>query len=193
MKRFILFTALLLTLSVYAQEIPENTALLIIDVQEFYFPGGNWELENPEEAAGNAALLLEAFRSKGFLVVHVRHQAKEGANIHRSVRPLDDELVFTKDEVNSFKGTALHDSLVDAGIQNLVICGMQTHMCVEAATRAASDYGFTCTLVGDACATRDLSFDGRVVKAADVHASTLNTLKSYATITDTPTFLQNKD
>jgi len=67
---------------------------------------------------------------------------------------------------------------------------MQTHMCLEAATRAAADLGFECVVIGDACATRDLEFGDHTVAAADVHASTLATLdRTYAKVVDTETFL----
>jgi len=55
-------------------------------------------------------------------------------------------------------------------------------MCLEAATSAADDYGFGCTVIHVACATRDFKFKGQIVKAEDVHASTLNTLRSYAKV-----------
>jgi nicotinamidase-related amidase len=65
-------------------------------------------------------------------------------------------------------------------------------MCVEAATRAASDLGYKCTLIHDACATKDLKFGERVIKSEDVHYSTLSTLRSYATIMSTGEFLKKK-
>jgi nicotinamidase-related amidase len=70
---------------------------------------------------------------------------------------------------------------------------MQTHMCLEAAARAAHDLGFEVTVIGDACATRDLRYGDRTVPAADVHASTLATLdRTYARVVDTETFLSGK-
>ena len=67
---------------------------------------------------------------------------------------------------------------------------MQTHMCVEALTRAAADYGYKCTIIQDACATRTLKFNDKTVCAEDVHFSTLAALKSYAEIIDTESFLK---
>jgi nicotinamidase-related amidase len=65
-------------------------------------------------------------------------------------------------------------------------------MCVEAAVRAAHDLGFECILVEDACATRDVTYGDRTVKAADVHDSTLATLnRTYANVVDTKTFLES--
>jgi len=167
-----------------------RTALVIIDVQQFYFPGGAAALVEPEQAARNASKVLGAFRSRGDLVVHVRHEASRGAEIHESVAPVEGERVFTKTEVSCFNGTDLLAYLRDEKVSRLVICGMMTHMCVEAAARAAHDLGFEVTVVGDACATRDLEFGGTRITAADVHASTLATLaRTYADVVTTEEFL----
>ena len=169
-----------------------NTALLIIDIQNFYFPNGVLPLFEPENAAENAAKLLTTFRDNNMLVIHVRHNANSGAKIHKLVAPIEGEKIISKDKANSFLGTYLLDYLHANKIENLVICGMQTHMCLEAATRAASDYGFNCTVIEDACTTRDLKFGETVVKAKDVHYSTLSTLKgTYAEIKTTEEFIQN--
>jgi nicotinamidase-related amidase len=167
-----------------------TTALLIIDIQDFYFPGGKVPLVEPEAAAKNAGKVLAKFRAEGKAVVHVRHDFEPGGSIHASVAPQEGEKVFTKTEVSCFNGTDVLAYLEELGVENLVIVGMQTHMCLEAATRAAHDLGFTCTVVGDACATRDLQYGDRTVPAADVHASTLATLnRTYAKVVDTETFL----
>ncbi len=154
-------------------------ALLLIDIQDFYFPGGRSALVNPEKASLNAQKILKKFREKGLLVVHVRHNAKSGAEIHKHVKPINAEKVISKDHVNSFKDTDLLKYLRAQNVKQLVICGMMTHMCVEAATRAAHDFGFDCILIGDACATRDLKYGNKVIKAEDVHFSTLSSLKGY--------------
>jgi nicotinamidase-related amidase len=167
-----------------------TTALLIIDIQDFYFPGGKVPLVEPEAAAKNAAKVLAAFRAEGKPVIHVRHDFEPGGTIHASVAPIEGEKVFTKTEVSCFNGTQVLAHLKELGVENLVIVGMQTHMCLEAATRAAHDLGFEVTVVGDACATRDLKYGDRTVPAADVHASTLATLnRTYAKVVDAETFL----
>jgi nicotinamidase-related amidase len=166
------------------------TALLIIDIQNFYFPGGKVPLVGPEAAAANAGQVLAAFRSAGLPVIHVRHDFEPGGSIHAAVAPIEGEAVFTKTEVSCFNGTEVLDHLRQLGVERLVLAGMQTHMCLEAATRAAHDLGFEATVVGDACATRDLRYGDRTVEAADVHASTLATLdRTYARVVDTATLL----
>ena len=171
----------LLTVFLYPTPEKENnaTALLLIDIQDFYFSGGRSPLENPEKASLNAKKLLEKFREKGMLVVHIRHNAKSGAEIHKHVMPIKKEKVISKDHVNGFKDTDLLKYLRTNKVKQLVICGMMTHMCVEAATRAAYDFGFDCILIGDACATRDLKYGDKIIKAVDAHLSTLSSLDGY--------------
>ncbi len=87
-------------------------ALVLIDVQNDYFPGGKWPLTGIESAAANAARLLAAARGAGDLVVHIRHEfptadapffapGSEGAKIHPKVRGLDGEAVVLKHHVNT--------------------------------------------------------------------------------------------
>ena len=169
----------------------QKTALLIIDIQEFYFPGGRMQLENSEAAGINAGLLLDAFRKQGFPVYHVRHNFEPGGDIHPYVKPLPGEKVISKDEVNAFLGTELLDLLRHDSIEQLVICGMQTHMCVEAAVRAAHDYGFNCLLAADACATRAIQYEEHIISASNVHYSTLSTLQgTYARVLTTDAILR---
>jgi nicotinamidase-related amidase len=139
------------------------TAFLMVDIQDFYFPGGKLPLVGAEKASEKAA--------------HVQHTG--GSPIHANLTPRPGERVITKTDVNSFEGTDLLDFLKFLGVKRLVICGMQTHMCLEAAVRAAHDYGFRCIVVQDACATRDLKWEKRTVKAAGVQASTMATLDRF--------------
>jgi nicotinamidase-related amidase len=161
-----------------------KTALLIIDIQNDYFPGGRMEVEGSLAASLKAKGLLVAFRERGLPIIHIRHISNrpgatfflpgtEGTEIHPDVAPLPDEPVIVKNFPNSFRETELLTLLKEAGIEQLVICGMMTHMCVDATTRAAFDLGFACTIVHDACAARALAFNGVEVPAAHVHAAFL--------------------
>ncbi|WP_167619794.1 cysteine hydrolase family protein [Maribellus sediminis] len=180
-KLLILIVFSWLNLFSFAQKL-DSTALILIDIQKFYFPGGASELVDPEQAAVQAKQVLNYFRENDGLVVHVKHDFEPGGAIHELVKPLPSEKVFTKKEVNCFLGTDLNEYLQQNQIKYVVLAGMQTHMCLEGGTRAAHDLGYRCTVPGDACATRDLKFGDKTVKAADVHASTLATLKSYARV-----------
>lgn len=67
---------------------------------------------------------------------------------------------------------------------------MMTHMCIDATTRAAKDLGFNITLIGDACATKDLEIHGERVAARDVHNSFLAALNNtYANVIATEQYL----
>jgi nicotinamidase-related amidase len=192
MKNLIFAITFLVLFVISASAQPGHKALLIIDIQDFYFPGGKSALVEPEKAAANAALLLDKFRKEKLTVIHVRHISEPGGKINDIVKPLPSEKVVSKNAVNCFVGTDLLDFLKTNKIDTLVICGMQTHMCVEAATRAASDYGFKCILIHDACATKDLKFGEKTIKSEDVHYSTLSTLKNYATVISTVEYLNQK-
>jgi len=160
----------------------EKYALLVIDVQNFYFPGGRSELVEPVKAAEKAALAISRAREENNPVIYIQHKSAAGMEIHELVKPVSGEAVFVKEDVNSFLGTGLADHIKNLGVDTLVICGMQTQMCVEAAVRAAHDMGYAVILLHDACASRNLKFGEREVLAADVHASTLVTLKSYGEV-----------
>ena len=171
-----------------------NTALIMIDIQKDYFPGGRMELVGSTEAAGAAARLLSAFRKASWPVYHVQHISvhptatfflpdSTGIDINPSVAPLPDEPVVIKHYPNSFRETNLLELLKADGITQLLICGMMTSMCVDATVRAAFDLGFTCTIASDACATRDLTFAGETIAARQVHGAFLAALGAvYATI-----------
>ncbi len=176
-------------------------ALLIIDIQNDYFEGGTMTLVNAEQASQNAKLLLETFRSKRLPVIHIQHIATKadatfflpdtfGVEIHKNVQPLTGEKVIIKHFPNSFRETELLDVLRKEGITDLVIAGMMTHMCIDATTRAAKDLGYNCTLIGNACASRDLEINGEKVKAIDVHNAFLAALNvTYATVTTVEDFI----
>jgi len=165
-----------------------HTALIIIDIQNDYFPGGALPLEAPEAAASNAAKLLQSFREQGLPVIHIRHampaemqipylvSGSPGAEIHPSVAPLPEEDVFTKQFPSAFSAPEFGALLQAQGIKNLLICGMMTHMCVSATARAAMERGFKVSIIQDACTTRALEFKGKTIPAQTVHEAHLAAL-----------------
>jgi nicotinamidase-related amidase len=168
--------------------------LLIIDIQNDYFPGGAFPLVEPEAAAAAAGRVLESFRASGEPVIHLKHVSgepdatfmrpgTEGVEIHPAVAPADGEPVIEKGAPNGFVGTGLEDELRSRGIGELVVAGMMSSMCVDATVRAASDAGFDVTVVHDGCAAPDLSFGGQAVPGAAVHAAFMAALSdAYATV-----------
>jgi nicotinamidase-related amidase len=159
-----------------------KTALLLIDIQNDYFPGGRMELEGSPAASLRAGELLTLFRERNMPIFHIQHiSTRKGASfflpdtagveIHANVRPLPGETVLQKHFPNSFRDTGLLERLGEAEVNRLVICGMMTHMCVDATTRAAFDQGFDCVTIHDACATRGLIFNGDEIPAVQVHGA----------------------
>jgi nicotinamidase-related amidase len=166
-----------------------KTALLLIDIQNDYFPGGKMELEGAIEASLKAKDLLDVFRHVKLPVVHIQHLSAQkgatfflpdtdGALIQENVKPLDHETVIRKNVPNSFRGTALLDHLKKEAVNRLIVCGMMTHMCVDATVRAAFDHGFECVVVHDACATRTLTFKGIDIPASHVQGAFLAAMGS---------------
>lgn len=194
MKRVLLLIFYIFITASFIQVNAQKSALLLIDIQNFYFPGGRLALENPETAGMNAGLILQRFRENEALIIHVRHEFEPGGEIHEYVKPTEEEMVISKNQVNAFIGTELLLTLEENGVEQLIICGMQTHMCVEAAVRAAHDFGYKCILVEDACATRPLQYNDKIISAANVHNSTLSTLQgNYAIVVSTDELLKNFD
>jgi nicotinamidase-related amidase len=161
-----------------------TTALLLVDIQNDYFPGGAMECAGADAAAAQAANLLAMFRDQRRPVLHMQHLSVRpgatfflpgtpGAEIHAGLRPGGDEPVFKKHFPNSFRETPLLDHLRRSKVSGLVIAGMMTHMCIDTTTRAAADLGFSCSLAHDACATRGLSFNGVQVAAESVQTAYL--------------------
>ena len=170
-----------------------KTALLIIDIQKDYFPGGKFPLVEPLAAAEKAYGLLQCFRENDEKHVHIQHIAlkpdatffvrgTEGSDIHDAVAHFEGEPIVHKHYPNSFRETNLLEMLKGWGIERVVITGMMTHMCVDATTRAAADFGFQVWVAEDACATRDLEHNGTVIPADHVHKAFLAALKSYGQV-----------
>lgn len=175
-------------------------ALLIIDVQNDYFPNGNCELFKAEEALHTIKRLLEDFRKRNLPVIYIQHisamQATffvpetDGVEINKEIEPLDKETVIVKHYPNSFYETKLQEELMKNDVTDLVVCGMMTHMCVDTTVRAAKDYGYKITLISDGCATKDLEWNGDTLSASIVQSVYMTSLnQKFATVTTSTEFL----
>lgn len=179
-----------------------NTALLLIDIQNDYFQNGRMPLEKSEEAGQRAHEVLQAYREKKLPVIHIQHistrpdavhflPCTKGVEFHADVSPLKTETIIKKHYPNAFKDTNLLNMLIKNQVNHLVVVGMMTHLCIDATVRAAYDLGFTCTVLHDACATRNLEFNNMVVPAQSVHNAFMAALQPmYANILATRDFLQ---
>lgn len=178
-------------------------ALIVVDIQNDYFPQGKWPLTGVDAAADNAARLIAAFREAGDPVIHIRHEftsadapfftpGSEGARLHPKVLNRADEPVVLKHFVNAFRETELQSILDEQDIKELVVVGSMSHMCIDGVVRAAADLGYTVTVIHDACATRDLEFNGLTVPAAQVHAAFMSSLAfAYASVVCAQEFLSS--
>ena len=176
--------------------------LILIDIQNDYFSGGAMALTGMDAAAGNARKLLDKFRAEAAPLFHIRHLSTrpgasfflpgtDGAEIHEGVAPLPGELVIEKHFPNGFRETELLGQLKTAEVEEVVICGAMSHMCIDATTRAAFDSGFACVVVEDACATRDLQFKEETLPAAKVHAAFMAALAApYAKVVSANTLIE---
>ncbi|MGE6353331.1 cysteine hydrolase family protein [Flavobacterium sp. NPDC079362] len=185
----------------------EKTALIIIDIQNDYFPGGTMELVDAEKAALKAKELLSYFRANKMPVIHIQHIALQegatfflpdtkGAEINKIVSPLADEKVITKNYPNSFRDTKLLEYLQENKITNLVFAGMMTDVCIDATVRASMDNGFKNILISDAVATRDRELNGETVSAKQINTAYLAGLNAldglYAKVESSNEFLLAK-
>lgn len=178
-----------------------NRAVLVVDLQNEYWPSGNLPLQGIEAAVDNAARVISHARSKGDLVVNIRHEVpggpifvpgSKGAEINDAVTPQGDEAVITKNFPNSFRDTGLKALLDEKGIEDVVVIGAMSHMCIDATTRAANDHGFKTTTIHDACATRNIEFGGQTAPAAHVHTAIMGALASfYGNVTSTEDFVRS--
>ncbi len=174
-----------------------KTALLLIDIQNDYFDEGKNPLVNSLSASLKARELLSYFRKVNLPVIHIQHISVRpgaafflpgtlGAQTHKNVHPVEGETVIEKHYPNSFRETILINKLTELKVESVVLCGMMTHMYVDATTRAAFDLGFKCWLADDACATKELTFQEMIIPAAHVHAAFLAALKgTYARVLST--------
>ncbi len=179
-------------------------ALILVDIQNDYFPQGKWPLSGVDAAADKAVQVLQAFRQAGDSVIHIRHEftaddapffapGSEGAHLHPKVLNHADEPVVLKHFVNAFRETNLRMLLEQRSVTHLVVVGSMSHMCVDGVVRAAADMGYTVTVIHDACATRDLEFNGTTVPAAQVHAAFMSSLGfAYASVVSAEEFLKTQ-
>ena len=176
-------------------------AIVVVDLQNDYWPSGKWPLVGIEEAATNAAKVIEKARAEGDVVIHVRHEftnpdapffvpGTDGVEINPVVRPAGAEAVILKNYPNSFRETELKQMLDESGVEEVVVVGAMSHMCIAATARAAKDFGYNTVVVHDACATRDVEFSGVTVPAAQVHAANMSALAfAYGEVIGTNEFL----
>lgn len=175
-------------------------ALIIIDVQNDYFPGGNFELKNTTNTVNNIKKVLNYFRNNSYPVIHIQHIAPEnapffakgsnGTEIYSEVSPIDKEYIVQKNYPNSFFKTELKNILDKENINDIVVCGMMSHMCVDSTAKGGFELGFNCTIIEDCCTTRDLEHNNMVITWDNVHNSFMSALSRFGKVIKTEDFLK---
>jgi nicotinamidase-related amidase len=166
----------------------------MIDCQNTYRQG-TMQLEGVEEALNHAARLLQLARDNGIPIFHIQHDGGEGSpydltselgQIASEVAPQDGENIITKHLPNAFVQTPLDEYLRSRGIENVILAGFMTHMCVNSTAHGAFNLGYRPTIVAKATATRGLeTADGVSLSAQQVHDAALaSTRDLYACVVD---------
>lgn len=156
--------------------------LVVVDLQNEYLPTGKLPLSGIEGAVENASRVISHARNSGIPVFHIRHEAdnsdvgifikgSDGTQIQPAVAPDGNEPVIVKKHINASRETDLKKQLNAFEVDDIVVVGAMSHMCVDAVVRAAADMGYPVTVLHDACATLDLTFDGVNVPATHAHAA----------------------
>ncbi len=177
-----------------------KSALLVIDLQNEYLPTGKLPLVNIEQTAANAVNVIAKARQEGTQVIYVQHignaespifqSSSNGIEFHDTVKPQANETVVIKNHINAFLNTNLKEILDSNEVTELVVLGAMSHMCIDAAVRAASDFGYKVKVIHDACATLDLEFSGVKVPAAHVHATIMAAFEfAYAQVISTKDYV----
>lgn len=174
-------------------------ALLVIDVQNDYFKNGKMELVNPEFALQQINKLEQHFIQNGLPIIYIQHinpvsasffqENTLGIELHSQLKVTDTSIIVKKHFPNSFVETNLQSILQQHQVEQLVITGMMTHVCIDSSTRAARELGYQPITIADATATRDLEHEGKKVRAEDVQTAFLSALGFFATVQNTTAFL----
>lgn len=175
--------------------------LVVVDLQNEYLPTGKLPLSGIEAAVANARRVIDHARNTGIPVFHIRHESdnadapifvkrSSGAQIQPAVAPEDAEPIIVKKHINAFRDTDLKKQLDAFDVQDIVVLGAMSHMCIDAIVRAAADMGYPVTVLHDACATLDLTFNGVNVPAAQVHAAMMAAFEfGYGTVKSVDDYL----
>lgn len=174
--------------------------LLVIDVQNDYFTGGKMTLAGADEALLKINALEAQFLAAKLPIIYIQHikyepnadffeVGTEGADLHPQLKHDASSIIVEKQFPNSFQGTPLQHHLEQNGVEQLVICGMMTHMCIRATTPVAEKLGYAPIVITDATATRDLIVNGELMPAKKVQETMLAELSAVASMMTTNEFL----
>ena len=178
----------------YAPAGLKDSALIMIDCQNTYRQG-IMQLTNVEPAIIEAQKLLQMARDLKVPIIHIQHDAGIGSPyditaeigaISDEVAPKNGEAVVVKNYPNAFWHTNLEAQLKSLDIENVVLAGFMTHMCINSTARGAFNLGFKPTVVASACATRSLiGANGKTIEAQAMHEAALAAVRDlFAVVVD---------
>ena len=178
----------------YGHASLKDSALIMVDCQNTY-RHGVMQLTNVEPAIKEAQKLLQMARDLKIPIIHIQHDAGVGTPydvtaeigaISSEVAPKNGEAVVVKNYPNAFVATPLEAQLKALGIENVVLAGFMTHMCINSTARGAFNLGFKPTVVASACATRSLTgANGKVIDAQNMHDGALAAIRDlFAVVLD---------
>lgn len=169
-----------------------KAAVIVIDAQQEYFaPLGKLPLPGGPKAVESIARVLAWARARRLPVIHVVHESRRqnattfvagtpALAIHPAAAPAPGEAVLTKHMPGSFTGTTLEDLLRKEGVEQVVIAGFMTQMCVDTTAREAAHRGFKVVVLSDATAAMDVKGpDGELIPHDQVHRTHLGSLNGF--------------
>lgn len=168
-------------------------ALIVIDVQNDYFPSGKFPLWNADKTLTHIELAIANAIKNKVEIIHVQHIANpsngispffnegtDGVKIHpRILAAAPDAPIVIKRHADSFYDTNLEDILQEKGVQELIICGMMTQNCVThtAISKAAEKYQVS--ILADCCTTVDEMIHGIALHAISTRVALKQSLEVF--------------
>ncbi|HEY8333683.1 MAG TPA: isochorismatase family cysteine hydrolase [Tardiphaga sp.] len=125
-----------------------DTGMLVIHTREGHLPDmsdappSKWERGVPGRRIGDPGPM-------GRILI----RGEPGHDIIPELYPRDSEIVIDKPGKGAFYATELGDVLQQYAIENLLVCGVTTEVCVNTTVREANDRGYRCVVLSDCCAS----------------------------------------
>jgi len=170
-----------------------NRALIIIDLQNDYFPEGKFPLWNTEQTLTNIQQAISSAKAAGDTIVLVQHIADpamgispffnkdtEGAAIHSEIlAAVPDAIVVEKSFADSFEQTKLKEVLTENNIEELLVCGMMTQNCVTHTAISKAAEAYKVSILMDSCTTVDEMIHNIALHAVSTRVPLIPTAEAF--------------